>query len=53
MKVGYEAGSGGTTLSAACLNSLDGELVAVIHRAAATVTHDPVVLELFFHVLHQ
>uniref|UniRef100_A0A6A7G1P4 Zinc finger FYVE domain-containing protein 16-like n=1 Tax=Hirondellea gigas TaxID=1518452 RepID=A0A6A7G1P4_9CRUS len=51
--VGYEAGSGGSVLSASCLNSLDAELVPVIHRAAATVTHDPIILELFFHVLQQ
>ncbi|KAF2359595.1 Smad anchor for receptor activation Smad-binding domain [Trinorchestia longiramus] len=51
--VGYEAGSGGCRLSAACLNSLDSELVPVIHRAAASVTHDAIVLELFFHVLQQ
>ncbi|XP_018018336.1 zinc finger FYVE domain-containing protein 16 [Hyalella azteca] len=51
--VGYEAGSGGCRLSASCLKSLDAELVPVIHRAAASVTHDPIVLELFFHVLQQ
>lgn len=51
--VGYEAGSGGARLAPACMNDLDNELVPVIHRAAASITQQPIILELVFHIMEQ
>ncbi|XP_068208992.1 zinc finger FYVE domain-containing protein 16-like isoform X3 [Palaemon carinicauda] len=51
--VGYEAGSSGSRLPAPCMNDLDTELIPVIHRAAANVTDEPIILELVFHIMEQ
>ncbi|CAL4214579.1 unnamed protein product [Meganyctiphanes norvegica] len=51
--VGYEAGSGGCRLPQACMNQLDTELIPVIHRAAANITDQPIILELIFYILEQ
>ncbi|XP_047499794.1 zinc finger FYVE domain-containing protein 9-like isoform X5 [Penaeus chinensis] len=51
--VGYEAGSSGNRLPAACMNDLDMELIPVIHRAAANITDQPIILELVFHIMEQ
>ncbi|KAG0722476.1 Zinc finger FYVE domain-containing protein 9 [Chionoecetes opilio] len=51
--VGYEAGSGGARLAAGCMNDLDNELVPVVHRAASTITQQPIILELVFHIMEQ
>lgn len=52
-QVGYEAGSSGNRLPAACMNDLDMELIPVIHRAAANITDQPIILELVFHIMEQ
>lgn len=51
--VGYEAGSSGSRLPASCMNDLDMELIPVIHRAAANITDQPIILELVFHIMEQ
>nr|XP_045584492.1 uncharacterized protein LOC123746784 [Procambarus clarkii] len=51
--VGYEAGSSGNRLPASCMNDLDAELIPVIHRAAANITDQPIILELVFHIMEQ
>lgn len=51
--VGYEAGSSGSRLPASCMNDLDTELIPVIHRAAANITDQPIILELVFHIMEQ
>lgn len=51
--VGYEVGSGGSRLPQACMNHLDAELIPVIHRAAANITDQPIILELIFYILEQ
>ncbi|KAG7172243.1 Zinc finger FYVE domain-containing protein 9-like [Homarus americanus] len=51
--VGYEAGSSGSRLPASCMNDLDVELIPVIHRAAANITDQPIILELVFHIMEQ
>ena len=48
LQVMYEAGAGGAPLAAAHMNSLDCELVPVLH-AGALPPH--LVLELVFHIL--
>lgn len=53
MQVGYEAGSGGRRLPDPCMRDLDAELIPVIHRAAANITQEPIILELLFHILEQ
>ncbi|XP_063229929.1 zinc finger FYVE domain-containing protein 9 [Bacillus rossius redtenbacheri] len=52
--VGYEAGSGGETLAPVYMNSLDNELVPVLHKAVSSASDSPpAVLELVFHVMLQ
>ncbi|KAK0183206.1 hypothetical protein PV327_001270 [Microctonus hyperodae] len=49
--VGYEAGSEGTRLPPIYMNSLDNELIQVLHKAAQYSHDTNTVLELIFHVL--
>ncbi|XP_012281497.1 zinc finger FYVE domain-containing protein 9 isoform X3 [Orussus abietinus] len=49
--VGYEAGSGGTRLPPIYMNSLDNELIQVLHKAAQSCQDTYTVLELIFYVL--
>ncbi|XP_076051266.1 smad anchor for receptor activation isoform X2 [Oratosquilla oratoria] len=51
--VGYECGGCGERLPGVCMKDLDAELIPVIHRAAANLTsdHQPIVLELLFHIM--
>ncbi|XP_015117207.1 zinc finger FYVE domain-containing protein 9 isoform X2 [Diachasma alloeum] len=49
--VGYEAGSEGTRLPPIYMNSLDNELIQVLHKAAQSSQDTNTVLELIFHVL--
>ncbi|XP_034939825.1 uncharacterized protein Sara isoform X3 [Chelonus insularis] len=49
--VGYEAGSENTRLPPIYMNSLDNELIPVLHKAAQSSQEINVVLELIFHVL--
>ncbi|KAF7993445.1 hypothetical protein HCN44_010040 [Aphidius gifuensis] len=49
--VGYEAGSEGTRLPPLYMNSLDNELIQVLHKAAHTTQDTSIVLELIFHIL--
>ncbi|XP_063992707.1 zinc finger FYVE domain-containing protein 9 isoform X2 [Diachasmimorpha longicaudata] len=49
--VGYEAGSEGTRLPPIYMNSLDNELIQVLHKAAQSSQDANTVLELIFHVL--
>ncbi|XP_059491177.1 zinc finger FYVE domain-containing protein 9 [Neocloeon triangulifer] len=50
-QVGYEAGSGGEKLPPIYMQSLDDELVPVIHQAASQVVEGSTVLELVFSVM--
>ncbi|XP_043275653.1 zinc finger FYVE domain-containing protein 9 isoform X2 [Venturia canescens] len=49
--VGYEAGSEGNRLPPIYMNSLDNELIQVLHKAAQMSQDTNTVLELIFHVL--
>ncbi|XP_032684691.1 zinc finger FYVE domain-containing protein 9 isoform X2 [Odontomachus brunneus] len=49
--VGYEAGSEGTKLPPIYMNSLDNELIQVLHKAAQNSQDEHTVLELIFYVL--
>ncbi|XP_074107962.1 smad anchor for receptor activation isoform X3 [Cotesia typhae] len=49
--VGYEAGSESTRLPPIYMNSLDNELIQVLHKAAQNSQEINTVLELIFHVL--
>ncbi|XP_044594588.1 zinc finger FYVE domain-containing protein 16 isoform X3 [Cotesia glomerata] len=49
--VGYEAGSESTRLPPIYMNSLDNELIQVLHKAAQSSQEINTVLELIFHVL--
>ena len=49
----YEAGSEGHRLPPHCMNDLDTELIPVLHRAAVSITGEPIVLELLFHMMEQ
>lgn len=51
LQVGYEAGSEGTRLPPIYMNSLDNELIQVLHKAAQSSQDTNTVLELIFHVL--
>lgn len=51
LQVGYEAGSEGTRLPPIYMNSLDNELIQVLHKAAQYSHDTNTVLELIFHVL--
>jgi MAD, mothers against decapentaplegic interacting protein len=50
-QVGYEAGSGGEKLPPIYMQSLDDELVPVVHQAASQVVEGSTVLELVFSVM--
>ncbi|CAB3361725.1 Hypothetical predicted protein [Cloeon dipterum] len=50
-QVGFEAGSGGEKLPPIYMQSLDDELVPVIHQAASQVVEGSTVLELVFSVM--
>ncbi|XP_067937820.1 uncharacterized protein [Watersipora subatra] len=50
-QVEYISGSMGSRLTAEVMNSLDGELVPVLHSAASAITDSLLVLELIFHIL--
>ncbi|XP_066593560.1 zinc finger FYVE domain-containing protein 16 isoform X9 [Prorops nasuta] len=49
--VGYEAGSEGTRLPPIYMNSLDNELIQVLHKAAQNSQDTHTVLELIFYIL--
>lgn len=49
--MGYEAGSEGTKLPPIYMNSLDNELIQVLHKAAQSSQDAHTVLELIFYVL--
>lgn len=49
--MGYEAGSEGTKLPPIYMNSLDNELIQVLHKAAQNSQDEHTVLELIFYVL--
>ncbi|KAG7210295.1 hypothetical protein KM043_011839 [Ampulex compressa] len=49
--VGYEAGSEGTKLPPIYMNSLDNELIQVLHKAAQSSQDTHIVLELIFYIL--
>lgn len=52
--VGYEAGSLGEKLPPIYMNSLDNELIPILHKAASMSQDSPaVVLELIFHIMLQ
>ncbi|XP_049783559.1 zinc finger FYVE domain-containing protein 9 [Schistocerca cancellata] len=52
--VGYEAGSQGEKLPPIYMNSLDNELIPILHKAASMSQDSPaVVLELIFHIMLQ
>ncbi|RXG69119.1 Zinc finger FYVE domain-containing protein 9 [Armadillidium vulgare] len=51
--VEYEAGLGGKRLLPLCMNELDAELIPVIHRAAANIADQAIILELLFHIMEQ
>ncbi|XP_781105.3 uncharacterized protein LOC575625 isoform X1 [Strongylocentrotus purpuratus] len=50
-KVGYESGSKGQLLPPHYMNSLDNELIPVVHGAVSQHEGAPVVLELIFHII--
>uniref|UniRef100_A0A0C9R178 ZFYVE9_1 protein n=1 Tax=Fopius arisanus TaxID=64838 RepID=A0A0C9R178_9HYME len=49
--VGYEAGSEGSRLPPIYMNSLDNELIQILHKSAQSSQDTNTVLELIFHVL--
>ncbi|XP_076243285.1 smad anchor for receptor activation isoform X3 [Calliopsis andreniformis] len=49
--VGYEAGSEGMKLAPIYMNSLDNELIQVLHKAAQSSQDTHTVLELIFYIL--
>ncbi|EEB15937.1 zinc finger protein FYVE domain-containing protein, putative [Pediculus humanus corporis] len=50
--VGYEAGSNGEKLAPIYMNSLDNELIPVLHKAGS-INDSAAVLELVFHIMDQ
>ncbi|KAK6639918.1 hypothetical protein RUM43_008195 [Polyplax serrata] len=50
--VGYEAGSNGQKLGPIYMNSLDNELIPVLHKAAS-INDSVAILELVFHIMDQ
>ncbi|XP_041475022.1 uncharacterized protein LOC121423664 isoform X1 [Lytechinus variegatus] len=50
-RVGYESGSKGQLLPPHYMNSLDNELIPVVHGAVSQHEGAPVVLELIFHII--
>ncbi|XP_014616566.1 PREDICTED: zinc finger FYVE domain-containing protein 9 isoform X1 [Polistes canadensis] len=51
--VGYEAGSEGAKLPPIYMNSLDNELIQILHKAAQSSQDTHTVLELIFYVLDE
>lgn len=49
--MGYEAGSEGMKLPPIYMNSLDNELIQVLHKAAQSSQDTHTVLELIFYIL--
>ncbi|XP_033127020.1 zinc finger FYVE domain-containing protein 9-like, partial [Anneissia japonica] len=50
-RVGYEAGSNGQALPASYMNSLDNEMIPVLHNAVSQFEDGPVIMELIFHII--
>ncbi|XP_033109704.1 zinc finger FYVE domain-containing protein 9-like [Anneissia japonica] len=50
-RVGYEAGSNGIALPASYMNSLDNEMIPVLHNAVSQFEDGPVIMELIFHII--
>ncbi|XP_071953286.1 uncharacterized protein [Antedon mediterranea] len=50
-RVGYEAGSNGKALPSSYMNSLDNEMIPVLHNAVSQFEEGPVIMELIFHII--
>lgn len=54
LQVCYEAGSQNTKLGPLYMNSLDNELIPMLHRQATNLQLDsPIIVELLFHILDE